>query len=74
MPQEQNTLADKIAAEVAAMDRKAVIAELSNFRAGFPLDFTQEFLESLSDGRLKHILLAARIQASKSNNDEQQTV
>src|SRR2546421_177501 len=37
---------------VGAMDRPALVRQFGEFRAGFPLDFTPEFLRSASLDRL----------------------
>ena len=33
--------------------------EIKNFKGGFELDFTDDYLDAASEDRLKHILLAA---------------
>ncbi len=66
--QQSQTQTDKIAAEVARMDRRAIIEELLHFQGHFPLDFTPEFLGALSSVRLKHILLAARVQSLRHSD------
>ena len=40
------------------MDRNGCIHELMSFRA-IPLDFSREYLDGMSDERLRHVLLAA---------------
>jgi|GEM_PF-1623704 len=52
-----------VAVEVEAMECEAVKNELLHFKGNFKLDFTEEYLNSIPEVRLKHILLAARLQA-----------
>ena len=61
----QELTAAEVKAEIESMDREAVQAELLNFEGIFNMDFSAEFLESLPDSRLKHILLAARLYRSR---------
>ena len=50
---------ERLASEIASLDKTEVLAKLENFDGGFKLDFPASYLESLSIDRLKHILLAA---------------
>lgn len=43
---------------VAALDRTALVRQFNNYRASFPLDFTNEFLETQPLDRLRHIFVA----------------
>jgi hypothetical protein len=43
---------------VAVLDRPALIRQLQNYRATFPVDFTPDFLANVSLDRLRHILVA----------------
>ena len=54
-----NTKAERLACQIASMNRKRVTAALLNFRGKFKMDFTRTYLNSLSDDRLRHILFAA---------------
>lgn len=47
---------------VAAMDRDDVIHHIHDYRATFPLDFTDEFLASVPLERLRHIFIALCLQ------------
>jgi hypothetical protein len=47
---------------VASLNREALERQFSNYRGNFPLDFTPEFLASLSLDRLRHIFLAVCLQ------------
>ena len=53
---------DQLVCTISQMGRKKVKSELLNFRGRFKLDFTDDYLESLSLERLRHILLAAKVQ------------
>lgn len=43
---------------ISALDRPALLCHLASFDAGFPVDFTPDFLERQSIERLRHLLLA----------------
>ena len=45
-----------------SLDRPGVMREIRNFRGCFPIDFTSEFLESMSTDRLRHIYVAIVLQ------------
>lgn len=47
---------------IASLDREALVREFGNYRGNFPLDFTPEFLASLSLDRLRHVFLAVCLQ------------
>jgi len=59
--------ANEVANDIAAMDLGAVKEELLHFEGAFRLDFSDDFLGSLPEKRLRHILLAARLQQNKDN-------
>jgi hypothetical protein len=52
---------------VAALGRDELKRRIRNFRGRFKLDFTEDYLNKISVDRLRHILLAALINA-KTNN------
>ncbi|MBN1436934.1 MAG: hypothetical protein JW936_07655 [Sedimentisphaerales bacterium] len=54
-----NTKTERLACQIASMSRKKVTAALLGFRGKFKMDFTRNYLDSLSLDRLRHILLAA---------------
>ena len=56
---------DALAMVIASMDRQKVREKLKNFHGRFKLDFTDEYLESLSVDRLRHILFAAVVTKHK---------
>jgi hypothetical protein len=47
---------------VAAMDRDDVIHHIHDYRATFPLDFSDDFLASVPLERLRHIFIALCLQ------------
>jgi hypothetical protein len=52
---------------VAALDRDELKKRIRNFRGRFKLDFTEDYLNKISVDRLRHILLAALINAKRHN-------
>jgi len=54
---------EQTATSIVALDRNELERRIRNFRGRFKLDFTEDYLNSLSVERLRHILLAALINA-----------
>lgn len=54
---------EQTATSIAALGRTELKSRIKNFRGRFKLDFTEEYLNKLSVDRLRHILLAALINA-----------
>lgn len=52
-----------IAPRIAGMDRRQVIHELMHFKGRIRLDFTEKFLSGKSVDWLRHVLLAACLEA-----------
>ncbi len=50
---------------VSAMDRPALVRQFRDFRAGFPVDFTPEFLQTTELERLRHIFVALCLQCQQ---------
>lgn len=50
---------ENIAVKIAALNKSEVIRRIKNFKGRFKLDFTEDYLASLSVDRLRHILLSA---------------
>jgi hypothetical protein len=48
---------------VTALGRTELKRHIKNFRGRFKLDFTDDYLDAISLDRLRHILLAALINA-----------
>ena len=59
---------DQILSNLASLDRQELKDRLAGFKGSFKFDFTPQYLDTLSDERLRHILAAACIVA----NSEQQ--
>jgi hypothetical protein len=57
---------ERTATSLAALGRNELTRRIRNFRGRFRLDFTEGYLNDLSVDRLRHILLAALVNA-KSN-------
>ena len=57
---------------VGAMDRPTLARQFGEFRAGFPLDFTPEFLRSASLDRLRHIYVALCLQCQQMPQVEEE--
>lgn len=54
--------------DVAQMSREQIQEEILNFQGRFKLDFSPEFLQAQSLERLRHILLAAKLQQLQGRN------
>lgn len=52
---------DHLTVSIASLGRSEIRRRLKNFKGGFKLDFTEEYLSKLSLDRLRHILLAAML-------------
>ena len=61
------TYFEQEATSLAALDREELKKRIRNFRGRFRLDFSEEYLNGLSVDRLRHILLAALINAKPHN-------
>ncbi|MBW8038778.1 MAG: hypothetical protein FVQ85_02125 [Planctomycetes bacterium] len=58
---------DKEATLIAVLDRGELKRRIRNFKGRFRLDFDEDYLNSLSEESLRHILLAASINAKPHN-------
>ena len=54
---------DQTATSIASLGRTELEKRIRNFRGRFKLDFTENYLNDISVDRLRHILLAALINA-----------
>lgn len=54
---------EKLATKLATMNREALKKALQKMHCDFRLDFTDEFLDTISEERLRHIVLAAGLHA-----------
>jgi hypothetical protein len=50
---------------IATYDRDALLRQFANYRATFPLDFTDDFLHSATTERLRHIFVAICLQCQR---------
>ena len=53
---------------LASLDREALIQQFASYPSRFPIDFTPEFLASMSTERLRHIFLAICLQSQRMPN------
>ncbi len=51
--------------QIAELPRKEVINDLMDFPGDFEMDFTEEYLLSLSTDKLRHLLFAASLYAKQ---------
>ncbi len=59
---------------IDSLGREELKRRIRDFKGRFKLDFTEDYLNKISVGRLRHILLAALINARpKSNKLEDKT-
>jgi len=58
---------EQTATSIAVLDRNELKKRIRNFKGRFKLDFTEGYLNNLSVDRLRHILLAALINAKPGN-------
>jgi hypothetical protein len=58
---------EKQVTSIAALGRDELKRRIRNFRGRFKLDFTEDYLNKISVERLRHILLAALINAKTHN-------
>jgi hypothetical protein len=63
-----DTFWEELAKAVAEMDRDDLIAMLGRMRCVFPLDFTEEFLRSVSLEKLRHIVLSAGLHSRRGSS------
>jgi len=63
-----NTDHDSVTCSIAQMSRDQIKREILHFKKGsFKLDFSEDYLDGLTLERLRHILMAARLQRGSSN-------
>jgi len=58
---------EQTATSIASLGRDELKRRIRNFRGRFKLDFTEDYLNKLSVDRLRHILLAALVNAKPHN-------
>ena len=55
--------AERTATDLASMSRSQLKRRLRSVKVRFKMDFTDKFLDSLSKDELRHVLLAAQLNA-----------
>jgi len=55
---------EEFAERLSAMDRQSLVRLLREVHCNFDLDFTDEFLRSISLGRLRHLAMGALLHAT----------
>ena len=50
---------EKMASKIASLNKAEAKKKIIKFKAGFKMDFTEAYLDSLSVDKLRHILFAA---------------
>ncbi len=58
---------EQTSTSIASLGRNELKRKIKNFRGRFKLDFSESYLSSLTVDRLRHILLAASINAKPHN-------
>jgi len=58
---------EQTATSIASLGRNELKRRIKNFKGRFKLDFSEEYLNNLSLDRLRHVLLAAMINAKARN-------
>lgn len=61
------TYFEQTATSIAALDRTELKRRIKSFKGRFKLDFSEDYLNTLSVDRLRHILLAALVNARPHN-------
>lgn len=59
------TQVEELICLVSAMDRPALVRQFRDYRATFPVDFTEHFLEKTPLERLRHIFVAMCLQCQQ---------
>jgi len=59
---------EKFATSIARMDKAQLKHRIKTFPGRFRLDFTEDYLNTAPVDRLRHILLAAMINANSGSN------
>ena len=59
---------DDLVCLITSLDRSALLDQFQSYPARFPVDFTDDFLQSTSLDRLRHIFFALCIQNDRMPN------
>ena len=65
-PTMSQTDMEKLVTDLAEMGREGLVERLRGLECGFPMDFSDAFLGSLSLNRLRHVVLAACLQQHRT--------
>ena len=60
---------DDLITMVSALDRDALLDQFHAYRASFPVDFTDDFLNDLPLDRMRHIFVAMCLQTQRMPGD-----
>ena len=60
---------DDLITLVSALDRDALLEQFHTYRANFPVDFTDDFLNDLPLDRMRHIFVAICLQTQRMPTD-----
>ncbi len=58
---------EQTATSLASLGRNELKRRIKGFRGRFKLDFSEDYLNNLTDDRLRHVLLAALINTKPHN-------
>ena len=58
---------EQTATSIAVLGRNELKSRIKNFKGRFKLDFSEDYLNKLTVDRLRHVLLAALINAKSHN-------
>jgi hypothetical protein len=61
----QDTQIENLMTLVASLDRDALIDQFHNYRANFPVDFTDDFFDRFEVDKLRHIFVAMCLQSQR---------
>jgi hypothetical protein len=56
---------EELVSVVSGLDREALVDQFRTFEASFPIDFSNEFLQSQTVDRLRHLFLALCIEQQR---------
>jgi hypothetical protein len=56
---------EKLICHVAALDRPTLVSQFHAYSASFPIDFSENFLNTVSLDRLRHIFVAMCLQQQR---------
>ncbi len=62
--QRRNFLFEEVSSTVSELDRSELKKRIKNFPGRFKMDFSDDYLDTASEDRLRHILLAAIVTQS----------